>query len=31
MDKKMEAAIEYWGHVGIIEKKTDTTIQGFRV
>ena len=28
MEKKMETTIEYWGNIGLVEKKKETTTSG---
>ena len=28
MEKKMETTIVYWGYIGIVEKKMETSIMG---
>ena len=29
MEKKMETTTVYWGYIGIMEKKMETTIMGY--
>ena len=31
MENKMETTMVYWGYIGIVEKKMEPTIMGFRV